>query len=412
MSDKNTYQVPIGPIHPAFKEPFMVNFVLDGETIVDAEAHPGMNHRGVEFMGMHRNPLKVIPLAERICGICSIVHQHMFTTATEHAAGIEPTERARYIRTILAELERIHSHVLWAGVAAHEIGFDTHLHFTWKVRERVMDLLEYITGNRVNYAMWTIGGVNRDITKKMYPKIEDTLLYYESLYGKLEDIFLGDTSIRLRTRNVGILTEEDALRLCGVGPTVRASGVRKDVRIDQPYAAYGDLDLDYVIPSSFGYENTGDVFSKTLVRLKEIPQSIDLIRQCVDGMPDGDIDSEPRKAVLINKLKKADGEGIGRIEAPRGEAFHYVRLEGGMEEVANWKVRASTYNNLTTYRPMFMGEQIADIPIIAACIDPCIGCMDRAEVVDVRSGERKHFSHEELHRLSVEKTKMLLGGLP
>ncbi len=411
MSDKDTtYQIPIGPIHPALKEPFMINFKLDGETIVDADPHPGMNHRGIEFMGMHRNPLKIIPLAERICGICSIVHQHMYTTAVEHAAGIEPTNRARYIRTIMAELERIHSHVLWAGVAAHEIGFDTHLHFTWKIREKVMDLLEFIAGNRVNYSMWTVGGVRRDITKDMHPKIEDTLTYYESLYSTLEDIFLGDPSIRLRTKNIGILTEEDALRLCGVGPTVRASGVKKDVRIDQPYAAYGDLELDYIIPSKFGYENTGDVFSKTLVRLKEVVQSIDLIRQCVDQMPEGDIDNEPKKAVLLNKLKKSEGEGIGRIEAPRGEAFHYVRLKGGQEEVDCWKIRASTYNNLATYAPMFMGEQIADIPIIAACIDPCIGCMDRAVVVDVSTGERTNYDHEDLHRLSVEKTKRMLGG--
>ncbi|MFO7792040.1 MAG: nickel-dependent hydrogenase large subunit [Candidatus Saliniplasma sp.] len=410
MSEEdNTYEVPIGPIHPALKEPFMIQFRLDGETIVDADPHPGMNHRGIEFMGMHRNPLKVIPLSERICGICSIVHQHMYTSAVEHAAGIEPTNRARYIRTIMMELERIHSHVLWAGVAAHEIGFDTHLHFTWKIREKVMDLLEYISGNRVNYSMWTVGGVRRDITEDMYPKIEETLQYYEKLYGKLEEIFLGDPSIRLRTKDIGILTEKKALELCGVGPTVRASGVKKDVRVDQPYAAYGDLDIDYVIPSRYGYENKGDVFSKTLVRLKEVFQAIGLIRQCVEQMPDEEIDSESNKAALLNKLKKADGEGIGRIEAPRGEAFHYVRLKEDVEVVDNWKVRASTYNNLATYAPMFMGEQIADIPIIAACIDPCIGCMDRAEIVEINTGEQNSYSHEELQEMSVRKTKDMLG---
>ncbi|MGM0509820.1 MAG: nickel-dependent hydrogenase large subunit [Thermoplasmatota archaeon] len=408
---ETTYDVPIGPIHPALKEPFMINFKLDGEEIVGADAHPGMNHRGIEFMGMHRNPMKVIPLAERICGICSIVHQHMYTTAVEHAAGIVPTERAMYIRAIMAELERIHSHVLWAGVAAHEIGFDTHLHFTWKIREKVMDLLEYIAGNRVNYAMWTIGGVRRDITEDMHPKMEETLVYYEELYDKLEEIFLGDPSIRMRTKDVGILTEKDALELCGVGPTIRASGVKKDVRVDQPYSCYGDLDIDYVIPSRYGYENTGDVFSKTLVRLKEVVQSIDIIRQCVENMPEGDINSEPKPAVLLNKLKKADGEGIGRIEAPRGEAFHYVRLDEGREELGCWKVRASTYNNLATYAPMFLGEQIADIPIIAACIDPCIGCMDRAEIVEINSGDRSSYTHEELHEMSVEKTKRMLGGI-
>lgn len=406
----NTYEVPIGPIHPALKEPFLIQFKLDGEEIVDADPHPGMNHRGIEFMGMHRNPMKVIPLSERICGICSIVHQHMYTTATEHAAGIVPTNRARYIRTILCELERIHSHVLWAGVAAHEIGFDTHLHFTWKIREKVMDLLEYITGNRVNYSMWTLGGVRRDITEDMHPKINETLKYYENLYEKLEEIFLGDPSIRMRTQDIGILTKEDALRLCGVGPTVRASGVKKDVRIDQPYAAYGDLDIDYVIPSRYGYEDKGDVFSKTLVRLKEVVQAVEIIKQCVEQMPEGEITSEPNKAALLNKLKKMEGEGIGRIEAPRGEAIHYVRLKEGKEEVDVWKVRASTYNNLATYGPMFLGEQIADIPIIAASIDPCIGCMDRAEITNINTGETNTYSKEDLHELSVKKTKEMIDG--
>ncbi|MFP4142022.1 MAG: nickel-dependent hydrogenase large subunit [Thermoplasmata archaeon] len=409
--DKATYEVPIGPIHPAMKEPFMINFKLEGEEIVDADPHPGMNHRGIEFMGMHRHPMKVIPLAERVCGICSIVHQHMYTSAVEHAVDIVPTERARYIRTIMMELERIHSHVLWAGVAAHEIGFETHLHFTWKIREKVMDLLETISGNRVNYSMWTFGGVRRDIEEDLYPEIDETLDYYVNLYDKLEDIFLGDPSIRHRTKDIGVLTKEKALELCGVGPTVRGSGVKKDVRIDQPYSAYPDLDIDYVIPSRYGYEDRGDVFSKTLVRLKEILQSIDLIEQCVEKMPEGEITSEPNKAGLFNKLKRASGEGIGRIEAPRGEAMHYVRLTEDNEDVENWKVRASTYNNLATYAPMFMGEQIADIPIIAACIDPCIGCMDRAEIIDVETGEKEDYTKEELHELSVQKTEDMLGGI-
>ena len=409
--EDNTYEVPIGPVHPALKEPFMIEFKLDGEEIVDADPKPGMNHRGIEFMGMHRNPVKVIPLSERICGICSIVHQHMYTKAGEHAAGIVPTERSRYIRTIMMELERIHSHVLWAGVAAHEIGFDTHLHFTWKIREKVMDLLEVISGNRVNYSMWTFGGVRRDITEDMLPTAMETLEYYEELYDKLEDIFLGDPSIKHRTKDIGILTEKDALELCGVGPTIRASGVKKDVRIDQPYSAYGDLDIDYVVPSRYGYENTGDVFSKTLVRLKEVEQSVDIIRQCLNQMPEGEIDSESNKAALLNKLKKADGEGVGRIEAPRGEAMHYVRFKEGKEDIDCWKVRASTYNNLATYKPMFLGEQIADIPIIAASIDPCIGCMDRAEIVNVNTGNKKTYDKEELHELSVQKTEDMLGGI-
>ncbi|MFW6040536.1 MAG: nickel-dependent hydrogenase large subunit [Thermoplasmatota archaeon] len=403
--NKSTYEVPIGPIHPALKEPFMIKFKLDGEEIVDADPSPGLNHRGIEFMGMHRNPLKVIPLAERICGICTIAHRYNFTAAVENIAGIEPPDRAKYIRTIMAELERIHSHVLWAGVAAHEIGFDTHLHFTWKIREKVMDILEYISGNRVTYAMSTLGGVQRDIPEEKYPRIRDTMSYYEGIFQKLEEIFLGDPSIRMRTKDIGILTKDEALKLCAAGPTTRGSGIKKDVRVDQPYAAYDGLDIDYVIPSRYGYEDTGDIFCKTLVRIKEVEQSVDLIRQCLDRMPEGEVNNEPNTAALLNKLKKVDGESISRIEAPRGECIHYVRLKEGKEEVDHWKVRAPTYANLASYVPMFLGEQIADIPIIAACIDPCIGCMDRAEIINIEDGRKQEYSSEELHKLCVDKTE-------
>ncbi len=411
VEEENTYEVPIGPVHPALKEPLLFKFKLDGEEIVGVDPKPGMNHRGIEFMGMHRNPFETLPMAERVCGICTIAHRYNFTRAMERIADVEPTDRARYIRVIMAELERIHSHILWAGVAAHEIGFDTHLHYTWKIREEVMDLLEIISGNRVTYAMSTFGGVRRDIPEKKFPRIKEGLEYYENLIEKVEEIFLGDPSIRMRTKEIGILTEEDALKLCGVGPTARGSGVKKDVRVDQPYQAYGELDIDYVIPSRYGYENRGDVFCKTLVRLKEIRQSIDLIYQCLEDMPEGDINSEPNRAALLNKFKKYEGESISRLEAPRGECIHYARLKGDNEDVESWKIRAPTYNNLATYGPMFMGEQVADIPIIAACIDPCIGCMDRAEIVDVNTGEKEEYTEEELHELSVQKTEDMLGGI-
>jgi len=171
--------------------------------------------------------------------------------------------------------------------------------------------------------------------------------------------------------------------------------------------AYDGLDFDYVIPSRYGYEDKGDVFCKTFVRIKEVEQSVNLIRQCLDRMPEGEVNSQPNKAALLNKLKKVDGELISRLEAPRGECIHYVRLKEGKEEVDNWKVRAPTYANLASYAPMFLGEQIADIPIIAACIDPCIGCMDRAEITHLDDDEKEEYSKEELHKLCVDKTKIM-----
>ncbi|HDN81764.1 MAG TPA: NADH dehydrogenase subunit, partial [Methanomicrobia archaeon] len=227
MSEKTTYTLPIGPIHPALKEPVAFEFEIEGERIIGVDLKVGHVHRAIEWIGMHRNPIQILYLAERICGICNICHPLAFCRAVENIADIEVPERAEYIRTIIAELERIHSHILWAGVAAHEIGFDTVLHLSWAMREKVLDLIEYLTGNRITKAVITVGGVRRDITKDQYPTINKALNYYKENFDALKSVFLDDKSIQMRSKNCGILTKEDALKLCAVGPTTRASGVKK-----------------------------------------------------------------------------------------------------------------------------------------------------------------------------------------
>jgi len=404
---KTTYTLPIGPVHPALKEPTMFKFVMDGEVVKEVDVQPGVNHRGIEFIGMRRNPLQVLHLAERICGICSIVHQYAFTMASEKAAGIPPTERSQYIRTIMAELERIHSHMLWAGVAAHELGFDTLLHWTWKIREEVQDVLEYISGNRVNYAMYYQGGVRRDIPPEKVPRIKKLLTDYRREFRKLADAFLEDPVFQHRTVDVGILTYRDALETSAVGPTTRASGVKKDVRVDQPYGAYADMDLKPCLPEDIGCPNTGDSYAKTAVRLLEVAQSLDIIEYCLDNMPPGPIRWEMNVNKVLMHMKKAGGEAIGRTEAPRGEMIHYVRLDPGDENVSCWKVRASTYNNILAWQKMLVGAQIADVAIVAASIDPCIGCMDRVTVTD-GSGKQRVMTKEDFYRLSVRKTREMM----
>ncbi|RLF27051.1 MAG: NADH dehydrogenase subunit, partial [Thermoplasmata archaeon] len=195
---KMSYSIPIGPIHPALKEPVMFEFEIEGERIVGVDFKVGHVHRGIEWIGTQKNPLQILPIAERICGICNISHPIAFCMATEEAAGIEVPERAQYIRTITAELERIHSHMLWAGVAAHEIGFDSVLYLTWRVREKILDLIEYLTGNRITKAMFTVGGVRRDITEEQYPKIREALNYYKEMFNKLKHVFLDDKTVRMR----------------------------------------------------------------------------------------------------------------------------------------------------------------------------------------------------------------------
>ncbi len=404
--NKKTYSIPIGPVHPSLKEPMTFTFEIFGEHVEKVNLAPGDNHRGIEYMGRQRNPIQIIYLAERICGICSASHPYAFCRAVENAAGIEVPERAQYIRVIIAELERIHSHILWAGLAAHELGFDSVLYLSWRAREEVLDLLEYLTGNRINYGIYMIGGVRRDISKEQIPRVRKTLDYYKDIYSKVEDIFLNDPTIALRTKNVGILTKEDALRLCAVGPTARASGVNKDIRQDQPYSAYADLEVKAITPDILTGVVNGDVFDRVIVRLLEIVQSIQIIEQCLDNMPSGEITAEKKLVKLLNQLKKAKGEGIGRHEAPRGEVIHYVKLnEAEVPEV--WKARAPTYNNLMTWVPMLLGQQIADIPIVVASIDPCIACMDRVTILNKENGQKSILTKAELHKLSVQKTRRI-----
>lgn len=398
------YTIPIGPNHPALKEPVMFTFEMEGEVVRKVDFAPGQVHRGIEWMGMRRNPVQIVHLTDRICGICGVSHTLAFARAVEQVAGIEVPERADYIRTIIAEFERIQSHLLWAGVAAHELGFDSLLHLTWRVREQSMDVIENLTGNRVNYGIVQVGGVRRDIVPEQHQVIEDCLNTYEGLLDKLLNLFLDDKTITMRCRDCGVLSKKEALELCTVGPTARASGVNVDLRQDYPYAAYGDLDVRAILPEQHMGETHGDVYDRIVVRLLEVGQSCQIIRQCLSEMPAGPVTAEEKLAKLLLICKKAQGEAIGRVEAPRGECFHYVRMDG-RDAPHTWKVKASSYSNLMSWIPMLRGEQIADIPIIVASIDPCLSCTDRVAVV--RQGRRSILAKEDLHRLSVEKTRRL-----
>jgi len=400
---KGRYKLEIGPTHPAFKEPVRFEFEVEGEHILYADIDMGYTHRGIEHVARDRNFIQMLYLLERICGICSTSHPMAYCLSVENAAEIPVPPRAKYIRTIVGELERLHSHLLWAGVAAHEIGFDTLFYATWDVREKVMDCLEAITGNRVNYAMMTIGGVRRDITGDRVTALHELVAYYRDMYNQLEDILLNDVSVRLRTENVGILTKEEAIGLCAVGPTARASGVSRDVRVDHPVGAYPDIPwLKAITPLDVGKEPVGDIYDRIVVRVLEIKQSLDIIDFCIENMPAGEIMTEPKQIKMINTLKKVSSHGIGRYEAPRGEVCHYTVLEKS-DCPACIKVKAPTYSNIINWIPMFKGAEIADIPIIMASIDPCIACADRATFV--KDSQKSIISFKDLRKLSSEKNK-------
>ncbi|MCD6512693.1 MAG: nickel-dependent hydrogenase large subunit [Thermoplasmata archaeon] len=401
------YELSIGPIHPALKEPIMIRVKVEGEEIVDVDVIASQNHRGIEWLGMNRNnAIQSIYLAERVCGICNFCHPSCLVMAVEEIADIEVPERAQYIRVIQGELERIHSHLLWAGVAAHELGFDTLLHYVWMVREKVMDVLELVNGNRVTKSIIMYGGVRRDIKEEHVEHIRKMLDYYRNAFSKLAKFFLEDKTMEKRTREIGILTERDAIELAAVGPTARASGIKKDVRQDFPYFAYPDFDIHAITPDELTGYTVGDVYDRIVVRLLEVKQSIDIIEEALNEMPSGEIIAEKKLVKLMAKIKASEGEAVARYEAPRGEDIHYVKLKKGFEPLYSWKVRAPTYINILSWRPMLVGYQIADIPIIAASIDPCMSCTNRIAVV--KDGKERIFTSDYFHELSVKKTRRLM----
>jgi len=365
--------IPIGPQHPALKEPESFSVTLSGERIMAFSARLGYNHRGIEKACEDRSYTQNVYLTERICGICSHAHSTAFVQAVEEIAGIKIPDRASYIRTIISELERIHSHLLWLGVAGHEIGFDTLLMYTWRDREIVMDILAQITGNRVNYGMNTIGGVRRDISEDQkkniltaMDKLEERTLYYIT-------VATSERTVIERLSGVGVLPHNDAVRLGAVGPTGRASGVDRDTRRDDPYAAYDRIKFKVIT------DDHCDVYGRTLVRVGELMEAYKIIRQALKDMPEGPITVKaPRKIPA--------GEAVSRYEAPRGEDLHYVK-SNGTEKPERVKVRAPTLANVQTVAKMLEDGQLADLPIVIAAIDPCFSCTDRMTIIK-RAGSR------------------------
>jgi membrane-bound hydrogenase subunit alpha len=385
--------IPIGPYHPLQEEPEFFKLHVDGEVVTHLDIEIGYNHRGIEKLSESKTFEETVFLVERICGICSTSHPIACVQAIEDAGNVEVPERALYIRSIIGELERIHSHMLWLGLAGHFIGFNTVWMWAWRYRDPVLDICELITGNRNHYAMMKPGGVRRDIKNEDIPTVKKMLDELKGPLGMFRDAVTDDPVIHARTKGVGVLTKEQAIEYCVTGPTARPSGVAIDVRRDHPHAAYALVDWDVIVTEN------GDVFDKVVVRVLEMLESIRIIEQCLDRLKtvSGPIDSNPKEI--------APGDGIGHYEAPRGEVFHYVRSNGTNRPVRH-KVRAPSYMNIVSNREAVKGQTVADATIILAAVDPCYCCTERMAAVDADTGKRI-FSSEELIRMSREKTEKL-----
>ena len=380
-------EIPIGPQHPALKEPESFRFELDGEIVRSVDIRLGYVHRGIEKACQDRTWIQCVYLTERICGICSHSHTTAFCQAAEHIAGIEVPRRALYLRSLIGEMERMHSHLLWLGLAGHEVGFDTLFMYAWRDREIILDALESMTGNRVNYGMNMMGGVRRDISPRDVEELSKALDLLEERIKYYADVALNETTFTARLNGVGRITKQQAIDLGTVGPTARSVGLKVDLRKDDPYAAYAEIPFDVVTAEG------GDLLAAAQVRIGEMTQSIRIIRYVLKNLPDGPV------SVRVPRRIPA-GEAASRYEAPRGEDFHYVRSSGG-EKPERVKVRAPTLANINAVAVSMRGVRVADIPIIIAGIDPCFSCTDRMiRLEDRRSGRIETITWQELERRS------------
>ena len=376
--------VSIGPHHPALKEPVNFKVIADGEKIVRLELDLSYNHRGIEKAAEQRDFVRVLPLMERVCGICSHSHSTVFAKGIEEIMQLEIPPRAQYIRTIIAELERMHSHLLWLGVAAHVIGFNTLFMWTWRDREAVQDTVEEMSGNRVHYNMNEIGGVRRDLSPAQVAAALERLPNLEERVNKYVDMVNNEETMLIRFRGIGKLSKQEALRYGTVGPTARASGIDYDIRKDDPYLAYADVPWNVVT------DTNGDVYGRTRVRIGELQESLRIVRYCLENIPEGPI----RVTAPKNAPK---GEILSRYEAPRGELAHFIRTNG-TDKVERVDIRTPTLANWTSVAMCLVNQNLADIPVIVAAIDPCLSCTSRITLLDNQTKKTGVITLDELAR--------------
>jgi Ni,Fe-hydrogenase III large subunit len=353
--------MPFGPQHPVLPEPLQVKLVLEDEIVVEAIPAVGYIHRGLEKLAENKEFTQNVYLVERICGICSCIHAQTYCQAMEGLMNITIPDRAKYLRVIWAELHKIHSHMLWLGLLADAFGFESLFMQTWRDREKIMDIMEETCGSRVIISVNTIGGTRRDLNSDQLKKIKLVIDEISNDMKAIEPVFTNDYTVKHRLCGVGYVSKEDAYKLGAVGPMGRASGLDQDFR-KLGYAAYGDIDFEPIV------EKDGDSYARTKVRVREVFQSIDIIRQCIEKMPNGEI-SVPVKGMPT-------GEIIERTEQPRGEVLYYLKANG-TKNLERLRVRTPTFANIPTLLKMLPGCQLADVPVILLTIDPCISCTER-----------------------------------
>ncbi|OPY29091.1 MAG: Membrane-bound hydrogenase subunit alpha [Methanocella sp. PtaU1.Bin125] len=359
--------VPYGPYHPAFIESNYFKMSVEDEVVKKADLKLGFNHRSIIKLMERRDYYKDVYLAERVCGLCKFHHALNFCMSVEKIGDIQIPKRAKLLRTMACEMERVQSHLMAIGIASDLVGFKTMLMHSLRVREDIQDSLELITGQRITHGFVTIGGVRRDVTEAqadfVRAKLKSMKAAMPEMYGQLEasDVWVS------RLRDVGVLKPEEAIRLGAVGPTARATGRRLDVRKNSPYASYEDLDWDIIT------EKGCDSLARMRVKMRETMMSVHIVEQCLDLLrtaPQG----------IQAKLGELPcTEAIAKTEPPRGELLYHIS-SNGTNTPEYVRIRVPTFMNGYIMLKLIQGSYVGDVPAIMGSIDPCFSCTDRVTV--------------------------------
>ncbi len=355
--------VPFGPQHPVLPEPIHLSLTVEDEIVKEAIPSFGYIHRGLEKLAEIKDYHQMIQVVERVCGICSMMHGMSYCESLEKMMNIEVSQRAKFLRVIWSELHRMHSHLLWLGLFADSFGFESVFMHFWKIREKIMDINEATAGNRVIVSVNKVGGVRRDLDSEQLKWILEELDLVEKELKSLDSTMRDNYTIKKRTMGKGILSKEHAYEYGAAGPVLRASGVSQDMR-QQKYEAFENLDFEPVV------ETSGDSYARGIVRFRETFQSIDIVRQAISKLPQGDI------SVKVPKGNHPDGEIVLRVEQPRGECVYYIK-GNGTKHLDRLRIRTPTFANIPPLAKMLPGVEMADVPVVVLSIDPCISCTER-----------------------------------
>ncbi len=359
---KNT-TIPFGPQHPVLPEPIHLDLELEDEKVVRAIPSIGYIHRGLEKLVEKRGYQEYVYVAERVCGICSFGHGWGYCRAVEKLMDLQVPERAQYLRTLWHELSRVHSHLLWLGLLADGMGFESLFMHAWRLRETVLDIFEETTGGRVIFSTCKVGGVRRDIDKETLDRMVTILTGLRAEVEEMMEIFLEDSTVKERLCGVGVMTMEQAREWGCVGPMAKASGLAIDYRCAEEETIYHALGFKPIT------DTAGDCYARCKVRLLEVLQAIDLSVGCCRQMPEGPIDM---KVIGFPPV----GEAFSRTEQPRGEAIYYVK-GNKTKNLERFRLRTPTNINIPAMVNLLQGCELADVPMIILTIDPCISCCER-----------------------------------